>query len=78
MINDPQLTFTFPEDSGERGTQPGAIEGSQTRSVSEKTQALTKQVMEQVVGRSNLNDAYKRVKANRGAPGVDGMTTGEL
>ena len=26
----------------------------------------------------NLNRAYKRVKANRGSPGIDGMTVGEL
>ena len=78
MVNDPQLTFTFHEDSGERGTRAGAIEGLQAPTALEKTQTLTKQVMEQVVGRSNLNDAYKRVKANGGAPGVDGMTTEEL
>jgi RNA-directed DNA polymerase len=78
VVNDPQLTFTFHEDSGERGTQAGATEGPQVPAVFEKTQVLTKQLMEQVVGRSNLNDAYKRVKANGGAPGPDGMTTGEL
>ena len=30
--------------------------------------------MEKILDRENLNRAYKRVKANKGAPGVDGMT----
>ncbi len=30
--------------------------------------------MEKILDRDNLNRAYKRVKANKGAPGVDGMT----
>jgi RNA-directed DNA polymerase len=77
-MNDRQLTFIFHEDSGERGTQTGPIEEPQVPAAFEKTQVLTKQMMEQVVGRSNLNDAYKRVKANGGAPGIDGMTTGAL
>ena len=34
--------------------------------------------MEQVVERDNLNRAYRRVKANRGSPGVDGMTIRDL
>jgi RNA-directed DNA polymerase len=77
-MNDPQLTFIFHEDSGKRGTRTGGIEEPQVPTALEKTQVLTKQMMEQVIGRSNLNDAYKRVKANGGAPGIDGMTTGEL
>ena len=31
-------------------------------------------LLEKILSRDNLNNAYKRVKANKGAPGVDGMT----
>ncbi|MCK4374681.1 MAG: group II intron reverse transcriptase/maturase [Candidatus Brocadiae bacterium] len=34
--------------------------------------------MERICERANLNRAYKRVKANQGAPGVDGMTVDDL
>jgi RNA-directed DNA polymerase len=34
--------------------------------------------MEEVIGSANLNRAYKRVKANGGAAGVDGMAVTEL
>ena len=31
-------------------------------------------LLEQILSRDNLNRAYKRVRANKGAPGIDGMT----
>lgn len=31
-------------------------------------------LLETVLHKDNLNRAYKRVKANKGAPGIDGMT----
>ena len=31
-------------------------------------------ILGKILGKDNLNRAYKRVKANKGAPGVDGMT----
>ena len=37
----------------------------------------TPNLLERILSRNNLNNAYKRVKANKGAPGVDGMTVEE-
>ena len=34
--------------------------------------------MEEVVERENLKEALKRVRANKGSPGVDGMTVHAL
>jgi len=67
-----------PGASGEGGTGPAAREESQTSTAWERERALTARLMERVVERENLNNAYKRVKANKGAPGVDGMTVGDL
>ena len=35
------------------------------------------ELLERILSRENLNSAYKRVKANKGAPGIDGMTIEE-
>ena len=35
-------------------------------------------LLEQILHRDNLNAAYKRVKQNGGAPGIDGMTVEEM
>ena len=37
----------------------------------------TPKLLERILDRDNLNNAYRRVKANKGAPGVDGMTVEE-
>ena len=34
-------------------------------------------ILGKILNKDNLNRAYKRVKANKGAPGVDGMTVEE-
>ena len=34
--------------------------------------------MEEVCERENLREAWKRVRANQGSPGIDGMTVDEL
>ena len=40
--------------------------------------AKGERLMEEICERENLKEALKRVKANKGSPGVDGMTVGEL
>ena len=43
----------------------------------EETAGRSQNLLEAILYRDNLNRAYKRVKANKGAPGVDGMTVEE-
>lgn len=44
----------------------------------DKNESLTKSLMEEICKSENLNRAYKQVKANKGAAGIDGMSVGEL
>ncbi len=64
--------------TGEGGTGPGVPEEPQASTAPDPTRALTERLMEEVCHPDNLNQAYRRVKANKGAPGVDGMTVDEL
>jgi retron-type reverse transcriptase len=41
-------------------------------------QRVEEDLLERILSRDNLNLAYKRVKANKGSHGVDGMTVDEL
>lgn len=36
------------------------------------------EILEQILTKENLNKAYKKVKANKGAPGVDGVSVDEV
>src|ERR1700690_302995 len=40
--------------------------------------ARTNLTMEEIVERENLKEALRRVKANKGGPGVDGITFGQI
>src|SRR4249920_3852213 len=55
-------------EAGREGTEsPGARNGTENP-------AGTNRLMEEVCERENLKAALRRVKANKGSPGVDGMT----
>jgi RNA-directed DNA polymerase len=67
-----------PDDKSAGGIQPLSREEPQASAAFDQTRALTENLMEEVTDRTNLNRAYRRVIANKGAPGVDGMTVHEL
>ena len=58
------------KDSAEHEGYAGAQSGGSR----ESREADGTDLLERILNRENLNRAYKRVKANKGAPGIDGMT----
>jgi RNA-directed DNA polymerase len=60
------------------GTRDATHVPQQTFTALDPQRALTDQLMEQVCDPKNLVRAYRRVRANKGKPGVDGMTVHEL
>jgi len=74
-----QLELAFMEESrSEAPTAPmGGTESSAGKRGTESP-AITEQLMEEVCGRENCKQALKRVKANKGSAGVDGMTVQQL
>jgi len=74
-----QLYLAFPEEGrGEAPTPSGG--GTEPVQVGRATEspATAERLMEEVCGRENLKRALKRVRANKGGPGADGMTVEEL
>lgn len=76
----PTLTSTEAslDGPGEGGTGTGPIEEPRLSAAIARRRALTSRLMEQVVERDNLNQACRRVVANKGSPGIDGMGVGQL
>jgi len=72
-----QLDFSHPPageacEAGREGTESfPTVHGPESP-------ASTNRLMEEVCERENLKKALRRVKANKGSAGVDGMTVGEI
>jgi RNA-directed DNA polymerase len=74
-----QEVLAFPAES--RNDAPRATEkGTETLVAKRKSENLagTERLMEEVCELENCKQALQRVKANKGSPGVDGMTVDEL
>jgi len=65
------------QPSGNR-EQASPFEELQPLTAKARQRALTAGLMEQVCAPANLNRAYARVMANKGSPGVDGLSVGKL
>jgi len=74
-----QLELAFQEES--RSEAPMAsVEGTESFTAKRKSEspAIDEQLMEEVCERENCKQALARVKANKGSPGVDGITVHDL
>jgi len=74
-----QMELAF--DMGGRGEATRPVSGgNELRMAESGTESPVKigNVMEEVIKRDNLEKALKRVKSNKGSPGIDGMTVDEL
>jgi RNA-directed DNA polymerase len=63
---------------GDGDTEAGRCEEPQASAALGQARALPDRLMEEVTKHHNLIDAWDRVRANKGAAGVDGMTVDEL
>ena len=57
---------------------PPVIEEPRSSAARDRQRALTVCLMEKVCEQENLDRAYKRVKSNKGSPGVDGMSVNKM
>lgn len=74
-----QLVLAFMEES--RSEAPTAsVEGTESFVAERKAEspAIIERLMEEVCERENCKQALARVKANKGSPGMDGMTVQQL
>lgn len=74
-----QLVLAFMEE--DRGEAPNGLrEGTESLKAARKAEspAIIEQLMEEVCERENCKQALARVKANKGSPGMDGMTVQQL
>src|SRR5712692_1451912 len=74
-----QLKLAFmTEDRSEASTAVEEGTESPMAECKHERPGVSEQLMEEVIERGNLREALRRVKANKGSPGVDGMRVDEL
>lgn len=74
-----QMVLAFTEEGrSEAPRSPREGTESFTANCETESPARAEQLMEEVCGRENCLRALRRVKANKGRPGIDGMRVGEL
>jgi RNA-directed DNA polymerase len=75
--NQLQMVLAFTGEG--RSEAPRAPrEGTESFAAKCETEAREEQLMEEVCGRENCQQALRRVKANKGSAGIDGMKVSEL
>jgi RNA-directed DNA polymerase len=77
-MNAEQQKGNTPGVEGTGATRVSPSRQPQTFTAPDRQRALTDRLMEQICDPKNLVRAYRRVRANKGKPGVDGMTVHEL
>jgi len=66
----------FAGSEAVRGAQ--AIKALQVKEAGEQERALTQDLMGAILSQSNIKQAYKQVKKNKGVAGIDQMSVGEF
>src|SRR6478736_2630251 len=72
-----KLDFRYTPMGEARTAETEAVEARPAVHATESP-ASTNRLMEEVCERENLKEALRRVKANKGSPGVDGITVNQL
>ena len=72
LFQEGHFIYSAGEACGGRGR------AHQAEAASKRTEPMMFDLMEQVVDRGNMIRAWKRVRANKGSPGIDGMTVEDL
>ena len=74
-----QTELNFSSTSAGEALEAGREETESLSTVNDpESPASTNRLMEEVCERENLKEALRRVKANKGSAGVDGMTVGGI
>ena len=72
-----QLCFDFSDEAEQQSSAPEPQRGQSTVEKS-ALDSISNDLMERVVAWDNIERAWKNVKANRGAPGPDGICVADF